>query len=135
MPFTVPEHELRFRASPAAGPGGQHVNRSSTRIEVRWDITNSPSVSDSQRELLLEKLGSRVDSRGVLRVTADERRSQLRNREAAVKRLNELANKALEQPRPRKKTKPPAGAAERRLAEKKRRAELKRERRRPDTDD
>ena len=135
MPFTVPEHELRFRASPAAGPGGQHVNRSSTRVEVRWDIANSTSVSDSQLELLLQKLGSRVDSRGVLRVTADERRSQYRNREAAIERLNDLVNKALKRPRPRKKTKPPASAAEKRLVEKKRRAELKRERRRPDTDD
>jgi len=135
MPFTVPEHELSFRASPAAGPGGQHVNRSSTRVEVRWDISNSPSVSDSQRELLLQKLGSRVDSRGVLRVTADERRSQYRNREAAIERLNELVNKALERPLPRKKTKPSRAAVEKRLGEKKRRAGLKRERRRPDTDD
>ena len=135
MRFTVPEHELRFRATPAAGPGGQHVNRSSTRVEVRWDIANSPSISDAQRELLLEKLGSRVDARGVVRVTADERRSQLRNREAAVERLNDLASKALEQPRPRKKTKPSRAAVEQRIADKKRRAGLKRERRRPDPED
>jgi len=135
MRFTVPEHELRFRATPAAGPGSQHVNRSSTRVEVRWDIANSPSISDSQRELLLEKLGSRVDARGVVRVTADERRSQLRNREAAVERLNELVSKALERPRPRKKTKPSRAAVEQRIADKKRRAGLKRERRRPDTED
>ena len=135
MRFTVPEHELRFRATPAAGPGGQHVNRSSTRVEVRWDIANSPSISDAQRELLLEKLGSRVDARGVVRVTADERRSQLRNREAAVERLNELVTKALERPRPRKKTKPSRAAVEQRIADKKRRAGLKRERRRPDTED
>ncbi|UCD23378.1 MAG: aminoacyl-tRNA hydrolase [Gemmatimonadota bacterium] len=135
MPFTVPEHELRFRAGPAAGPGGQHVNRSSTRIEVRWDIAGSRSISDSQRELLLEKLGSRIDSRGVLRVVADARRSQLRNREAAVERLNALVNKALQKPRPRRKTKPPAAAIEKRLAEKKRRGEIKRERRRPGDDE
>ena len=111
------------------------MNRSSTRGEVRWDVASSPSISESQRELLLGKLGSRVDSKGVLRVAADERRSQLRNKEAAVERLNALVDRALEQPRPRKKTKPSRSAVERRLAEKKRRAELKRERRRPDADE
>ena len=111
------------------------MNRSSTRVEVRWDVANSPSVSESQRQMLLEKLGSRLDSRGVLRVVADERRSQLRNKEAAVERLHVLVNKALEQPRPRKKTKPSRAAVERRLAEKRRRAETKRERRGPDADE
>ncbi len=135
MRFTVPEKELRFHAGPASGPGGQHVNRSSTRVEVRWDILASSSVSDSQRELLLRKLASRIDSSGVLRVAAENRRSQLRNREAAVARLNDLVNQALEEPAPRKKTRPPAGATEKRLAEKRRRSELKRDRRYQDTND
>jgi len=135
MRFTVPENELRFRASPASGPGGQHVNRSSTRVEVRWDISSSSSITDSQRELLLRKLASRVDSSGTLRVTAEDQRSQLRNRETAVARLNELVNEALYEPPPRKKTRPPAVSAEKRLAEKRRRSELKRERRYPDTNE
>jgi ribosome-associated protein len=135
MRFTVPEKELRFRAGPASGPGGQHVNRSSTRVEVRWDISNSSSISESQRELLLRKLASRIDSSGTLRVTAEDQRSQLRNRETAVERLNDLVNEALDEPPPRKKTRPPAGAAEKRLAEKRRRSELKRDRRYPDTNE
>ncbi|UCG88743.1 MAG: aminoacyl-tRNA hydrolase [Gemmatimonadota bacterium] len=135
MRFTVPENELRFRAGPASGPGGQHVNRSSTRIEVRWDISSSPSISDSQRELLLRKLAARIDSSGVLRVTAEDQRSQLRNREAAIGRLNDLVIEALDEPPPRKKTRPPAAATEKRLAEKRRRSELKRERRFRDMND
>ena len=90
MPFTVPEDELRFSASRAGGAGGQHVNKASTRVEVRWNVAESRSLSEPQRELLLRKLGSRLDSNGILRVVASERRSQLRNREAAVGRLNKL---------------------------------------------
>ncbi|MEJ2237039.1 MAG: alternative ribosome rescue aminoacyl-tRNA hydrolase ArfB [Gemmatimonadales bacterium] len=129
MSFTVPERELQFRAGPAGGPGGQHVNRASTRVEVRWDIASSPSISESQRQTLFEKLGSRIDSRGILRVFADERRSQLRNREAAVQRLNALVRQALRSPKPRKKTRPPPAAKEKRLGDKRRRSERKQDRR------
>ncbi|MFQ6046205.1 MAG: alternative ribosome rescue aminoacyl-tRNA hydrolase ArfB [Gemmatimonadales bacterium] len=129
MAFTVPPEEIEFRASRAGGPGGQHVNRSATRVEARWNVRGSPSISDAQRDRILTKLQSRVDSRGVLRVVADERRSQLRNRQAAVERLNALVRGALRRRRPRKKTKPPAAAVERRLEEKRRRAEAKRRRR------
>ncbi len=135
MPFTVPERELQFRAGPAGGPGGQHVNRASTRVEVRWDVASSPSISDSQRQTLLEKLASRIDSRGILRVTADERRSQMQNREMAVERLNTLVRRALEKPKPRKKTKPTPAAREKRLAEKRRHSERKRDRRVVDPED
>ncbi|MFQ5704306.1 MAG: alternative ribosome rescue aminoacyl-tRNA hydrolase ArfB [Gemmatimonadales bacterium] len=135
MPFTVPEGELRFRTSRAGGPGGQHVNKASTRVEALWNIAESPSLSEGQREVLLRRLASRVDSGGTLRVAADERRSQLRNRVAAVERLNALVGKALEQPRPRKKTRTPAAARERRLEAKRRRSETKRDRRPVDGDE
>lgn len=135
MPFTVPEDELRFSASRAGGAGGQHVNKASTRVEVRWNVAESRSLSEPQRELLLRKLGSRLDSNGILRVVASERRSQLRNREAAVERLNKLVQQALRQPRPRKKTRPPASAVQKRLDEKRHRSQLKRERSRPNTED
>jgi ribosome-associated protein len=135
MPFTVPERELHFRAGPAGGPGGQHVNRASTRVEVRWDVASSPSLSESQRQTLLDKLDSRIDSRGILKVAADERRSQLRNKEAAVERLNALVGQALQKPRPRKKTRPSAAVREKRLKDKRRRSELKRERGSVDSDE
>ena len=129
MPFSVPEHELSFRASRSGGPGGQHVNRSSTRVEVLWSVALSPSLTEQQRDLLLNRLASRVDSRGVLHVVCDQTRSQLQNRLLAVERLNALVRKALRVPRPRKKTTPPAAAVERRLEGKRRRSEKKRDRR------
>ncbi len=128
MRFVIPEAELRFRATRAGGPGGQHVNTTSTRIAVLWDVTSSPSLTDEQRQRLLEQLRNRMDSAGVLSVVAGERRSQKQNREAAVARMHELVNDALKVPRPRRKTKPPKGAAEARLAAKKRRADVKKQR-------
>lgn len=135
MPFSVPEGELSVRASRAGGPGGQHVNKTSTRVEVRWNVAASGSLSAAQRELLLRKLASRIDSNGVLRVTADERRSQTRNRAAAVERLNTLVQEALKQPRPRRRTKPPAAAIENRLEGKRHRSQMKRRRRDVDEDE
>jgi ribosome-associated protein len=135
MSFGVPEAELSVRASRAGGPGGQHVNQSSTRVEVRWNVAESPSLNEEQRSRLFEKLGKRIDSKGVLRVVADERRSQLRNREAAIERLNVLVRDALRTPKPRKKTKPPASANIKRLEEKRRRGAQKRQRRPVDRDE
>lgn len=135
MTFTVPDAELRFRATRAGGPGGQHVNTSSTRVEVVWDVAASPSLTDAQRERLLRKLSSRIDSRGRLRVAAGERRSQLQNRQAAQERLNTLVAEALRRRRPRKPTKPSKAAVERRLTEKRRRRQRKHERRPPGRED
>ena len=134
MAFVVPEAELRVRASRAGGPGGQHVNKAATRIEVVWDVATSPSLSDDQRTRLLERLQSRLDRRGRLRVVAEEFRSQARNRGAAIERLRALVTDALRVRRRRKPTRPPAGAAERRLEDKRRRAVRKRERRPPTED-
>ena len=135
MSFRIPETELNIRASRAGGPGGQHVNQSSTRVEVRWNVAESPCLTEEQRARLLEKLSARIDSKGNLRVVADERRSQLRNREAAIERLNELVGKALKKPKPRKKTKPPASANIKRLEEKRRRGLQKQQRRPVDRDE
>ncbi len=135
MTFTVPEAELQFRATRSGGPGGQHVNTSSTRVEVVWDVARSPSLTDAQRERVLRKLSTRIDSRGRLRVAAGERRSQLQNRQAARERLNALVTEALRRPRPRKPTKPSKAAIERRLTEKQRRRQRKQERRTPGRDD
>ena len=135
MAFSIPDNELHFRVSRSGGPGGQHVNQSSTRVEVRWNVTNSPSLDENERERIAEKLVARIDSNGFLRVVADERRSQLRNREAAVERLNALVREALKTPKPRKKTKPPASANIKRLEEKRRRSARKQQRRPVDRDE
>lgn len=128
MTFTIPESELEFRASRAGGPGGQHVNKVSTRVEVHWDVATSPSLTDQQRARLMERLGRRLDSTGVMRVVAQDYRSQLRNREAAAARLNDLVQRALHQPKPRKRTRPTGAAREARLRAKAKRAKLKTER-------
>lgn len=125
----VPEAELRFRSSRAGGPGGQHVNKASTRVEVLWNVLHSPSVTEAQRRLLLERLGSRLSASGDLRVVAGSRRSQLQNRLAAIERLRALVAQALRQAPPRRPTRPPRTARERRLAQKRRRAAIKAHRR------
>jgi ribosome-associated protein len=129
--LTIPRAELTFRATRSAGPGGQHVNTSSTRVELLWDVAGSPSLEEAQRALLLDRLGRRVDSRGVLRLVEARSRSQHQNREAAVERFTALLEAALKPRRVRKKTRPPASLREERLREKKRRSEVKRGRSRP----
>lgn len=128
MTFTIPAAELRFRATRAGGPGGQHVNKAATRVEVSWNVAESPSLSDEQRRRLRERLRTRLTAGGVLRVACDEHRSQWRNRQAAEARLNALVAAALKPRKRRKKTKPPAAARERRLHEKRLRGDRKRQR-------
>ena len=128
--LTIPEHELTFRASRAGGPGGQHVNTSSTRIELLWDLTNSRAVSDEIRARLLEKLTARLDSEGMVRVVASDRRSQAQNRESAARRLGGIVRQALVVRRKRRATKPTKASREQRLAEKHHRSDRKRDRRR-----
>jgi len=128
--LTIPRAELQYRASRAGGPGGQHVNTSSTRIELLWDLTRSTAVSDELRGRLLEKLASRLDADGMVRVVASDRRSQLQNRQAAEDRLVALVSKALVVPKKRRATRPTKASREARLTDKKRRGERKRNRRR-----
>src|SRR5256885_7670098 len=91
----LPLAELDFRASRSGGPGGQHVNTSSTRIEVWWDVARSPILSEAQRALLLERLAPRLDSTGRLRLVSSGSRSQLRNREDVTERLRSVVAGAL----------------------------------------
>jgi ribosome-associated protein len=127
----LPRSELEYYATRSGGPGGQHVNTSSTRVEVWWDIGSSPSLTEDQRSRLLSRLARRVDNAGRLRVVASQSRSQLRNREAATERLKELVAAALVVSKPRKRTKPSRAAKAARLEAKRRRSALKRERRAP----
>jgi ribosome-associated protein len=127
----LPLAELDYRATRSGGPGGQHVNTSSTRIEVWWDVRSSPTLTEEQRARLLERLAGRLDGEGRLRVVASESRSQLRNREAATERLRELVASALAVRKPRKRTRPSRAAKAARLEAKRRRSALKRDRRAP----
>lgn len=121
--------EIEWRFGPSGGPGGQHANKASTRADARFDIEASPSLTESQRELLMQKLGP------VLMVGVDETRSQTRNRALATDRLVEKLAAALQRPRPRKKTKPSKRAKARRLDEKRQRGETKQSRAKPRHDD
>jgi len=125
----VPRSELEFRASRSSGPGGQHVNTASTRIELLWNLEESRVLSDEQRTRLRTRLASRLDSMGNVRVVASTRRSQQQNKQDAEERLAALVRHALHVPKRRRPTKRPKAANERRLSQKKRRAEVKRERR------
>ncbi|MGE5686349.1 MAG: alternative ribosome rescue aminoacyl-tRNA hydrolase ArfB [Gemmatimonadota bacterium] len=131
----IPLAELVYRASRSSGPGGQHVNTSSTRIEVVWDVAGSTALADDERARLLARLGRRLDSAGQLRLVSGEFRSQLRNREAVTERLRTVVAAALTVPKRRKRTRLPAAAKTARLEAKRRRGALKRTRRaRPDED-
>jgi ribosome-associated protein len=127
----VPLAELEFRASRSGGPGGQHVNTSSTRIEVTWDVAGSPALSEAQRQRLLARLASRLDGTGRLRLVSSSTRSQLRNREDVTERLREVVARALVVPKTRKRTRPPRAAKAARLESKRRRSATKRDRRPP----
>ena len=125
---SIPRSELVYRASRSGGPGGQHVNTSSTRIELLWDFARSRALDDISRARLAEKLAARLDAEGNLRVVASDRRSQQQNRIAAEERLAELVRRALVVPKKRKATRPSRAAREKRLEEKRHRSERKRRR-------
>ena len=121
----IPRAELTFRATRSGGPGGQHVNTSSTRVELVWDVDASPSLSDEERALIRAKLANRISGEGTLLLAASEHRSQHQNKEAVTVRFAELVRGALVVPKKRKKTRPPRGAAEARLRAKKQRSQVK----------
>lgn len=130
----IPRDELSFRASRSGGPGGQHVNTSSTRVELMWNVSRSRVLSPEQRERLLTKLATRIDGDGVLRIVASENRSQARNRDAAEERLAALVRRALVVPKVRRKTRPTIGGVEKRLRSKKVLSNKKKARRERDFD-
>ncbi len=113
--LSLPRRELEYRASRSGGPGGQHVNTSSTRVEVWWDVAGSPSLTEEQRARLLSRLASRLDGSGRLRLVSGASRSQLRNREEVTERLRRLVAGALVVPRRRKPTRPSRAAKAARL--------------------
>lgn len=125
----IPRTELEYRATRAGGAGGQHVNTSSTRIELLWNPSRSAVLDDAARTLVVGRLASRLDGDGWLRVVSSARRSQQQNREAAESRLAELVRGALVVRKKRRPTKPTRASKEARIAGKKKRSETKRQRR------
>jgi ribosome-associated protein len=124
--LTIPLAEITLRTSRSSGPGGQHANVTDSRVEASFDVLASASLSEAQRERLLARAGARLVA------TAQDARSQTRNRELALARLSERLEQALAVPRKRRATRPTAASRERRLAAKRRATERKRERRRPE---
>lgn len=127
--LVIPLSEISWRATPHGGPGGQHANRTASRVEVRFDVARSPSLGPRQRTVLLERLGP------VVTATASDDRSQGRNREVALDRLRQRLADALRVSPRRLPTAPTSASKERRMEEKRRRSEVKRQRRQPDSDD
>ena len=127
--LSIPRGELDVRVSRSSGAGGQHVNKTSSRVEVFWNIRTSKAVTEEQRALLLSRLQSKLTSDGSVRVVASDMRSQSRNREIAEERLGEMVRRALAVRRKRKPTKPTRAAKEARLESKKRHSRKKDERR------
>jgi ribosome-associated protein len=127
--ISIPVSELDIRFSRSGGPGGQHVNKTSTQVELTFDLLNSPSIPQDDRAWLIEKLKHRLDSAGRLRLTSQDTRSQRQNKSIVLERFQELMKHALRRPKKRKPTKPSRAAVERRIESKKKRSETKSQRR------
>ncbi len=130
----IPEDELTFRTSRAGGPGGQHVNKTATRIEAILDVSVTATLTEDERARVLEKLATRINKQGQLVVACDGARSQLRNKSEAVERLRELIEEALRRPKKRRKRPVPRAVKERRIEAKKRRGQIKSMRKKPPSD-
>ena len=122
----IPDAELTFTATRSSGPGGQHVNKASTRVTLLFDVAGSPSLSEGQRARILERLATRVSREGILRVVSQQSRSQEANRRAAVEHFVELVRGALKRAPARRPTRATAAARDRRILQKKERGRLKR---------
>jgi ribosome-associated protein len=124
----VPLSELVYTASRASGPGGQHVNTTDSRIQVRWNILETAALTETERARVRNKLASRLTESGDLILASDTHRSQRRNREEVTERLAAMLREALIPPKPRKKTKPTRASRERRLDEKRKKSRTKKDR-------
>ena len=126
--LTVPRAEIDYRATRAGGPGGQHVNTSSTRVELLWNIDRSAALTDEQRARIKVKLRKRIGEDGTLRLTSAGSRSQHQNKEDVTRRFANMLEQVLHIPKPRKKTKVPRAMKEARLKAKKNRSRVKQQR-------
>jgi len=121
----IPEREIWFKTSRSSGPGGQHVNKVSSRVTVFFNVRESGILTERQKSRVLKRLSTRADKSGVIRVSSQKHRSQKANKQAAVVRLQCLITNAIKKRIPRKKTRPPKWAKEERLKQKKQHSEKK----------
>ena len=125
----LPQSEVQYRTTRSSGPGGQHVNKTETQVELLFDVAHSPSLNDAQRQRILSQLKNLIDQEGVLHLTAHSERSQLRNREIVTARFQAVLAAALRVPKKRRPTKPTAASKAKRIESKKRRGQIKQLRR------
>ncbi|NDV26134.1 alternative ribosome rescue aminoacyl-tRNA hydrolase ArfB [Desulfovibrio sp. JC010] len=130
--LSIPDNEISFLTSRSSGPGGQHVNKTSSKVTLVFNVQESSSLSEHQKLLIISKLGARINTKGELQISCEEHRSQFRNKEEAVTRFTRLLADALKPVRKRRKTKVPYSAKRKRLDNKKKRSDLKKGRSRPD---
>ena len=133
--LAIPLSELKFRFTQSSGPGGQHVNRAATQVELLFDVARSPRLNEAQRQRILQALDRFIDSGGILHLTSQSTRSQLHNRQDVSERFQALLRQALKPRKKRRTTKPTAASREQRLDKKKRRGAMKRSRRSPTVED
>ena len=133
--LVIPGAELWFTASRSGGPGGQHVNKTSSRVTLRWNVDKTAALGDEDRERVMVRLANRLSREGVLRVSSESERSQHRNRLGARERMVELVRGALREERERRPTRTPARAHRQRIEDKRRRSGIKRLRKRPVKDE
>ncbi|HDR68262.1 MAG TPA: aminoacyl-tRNA hydrolase [Bacteroidaceae bacterium] len=125
--------EVRFKTTRSSGPGGQHVNKTESRVELHWNVEESLTLNENERELIKSRLKKRISEKGEIILASEKYRSQLKNREDVSARFIELINRSLKPAKKRKPTRPTGISKERRLREKKQRGELKRLRGRMDS--
>ncbi len=125
----IPSIEIAYRTTRSSGPGGQYVNKAETQVELLFDAAHSPSLNEAQRQRILNQLKNLIDQDGVLHLTAQSERSQLRNREIVTARFQAVLAAALHVPKKRRPTKPTAASKTKRLESKKRRGQVKQWRR------
>jgi ribosome-associated protein len=128
----IPLSELVFSATRSSGPGGQYVNKVSTKVILEFDVANSSALSDEQKTMLMEKWGGRLNKEGVLMVSSQESRSQLANKQIAVQKLTTLLEEALRPRKKRRRTRTPSSVRYARLQSKKHRAKIKENRKKPE---
>ncbi len=124
--------EFSFSTSRSSGPGGQHVNKTETRVELRFNVPDSELLSEEEKHRLLDKLANKINSEGELILSSQEHKSQMQNKEECIKKFYELLAEALKVRKKRKKTRPSKAAREKRLKEKKKRSEKKEQRKPPE---
>jgi ribosome-associated protein len=130
--LSIPDSEIIFIASRSSGPGGQHVNKTSSRVTLIFNLQESASLRDHQKRIILSRIGNKINSKGELQISCEEHRSQFRNKEEALERFKGLLAEALKPIKQRRKTKVPNSTKRKRMDNKNKRATTKKQRSKPD---